>query len=539
MPFLSRLMVVVVTALMMCWQAPAEAAARRVALIIGNSNYSSLSRLRNPVTDARAVAAELIKNGFEVYQHYNLNRADLLDALEIFQEAAQKADLALVYYAGHGMEIGGKNIIAPTDTEVTCQPKKARRAVKVARLFEAASGARNRIIMLDSCRNNPFPRCPTRATRAGSGFRGLSRIGGGLASTLIVNATLSGALAADGDPGQHSPFARALLKRFSSNANVYFRDLFDQVAQDVSNATQGQQVPEVISRGGSPSLCLSPSDCTKLAALPGGVVKQTPTVQPKVVPQPQEYSPGATFKDCEDCPQMVVVPAGAFTMGADPGEAGFKRAEGPAHTVIIAKAFAVSKFEITFDQWQTCVLEGGCRGYRPKDAGWGKGKRPVIYVSWEDAKAYVNWLRGVTGKRYRLLSEAEWEYAARGGTTGAYATGARITTAEANIDGTNAVAGQRGQYRGKSVEVGSFSANPFGLHDMHGNVAEWVEDCWNRSHAGAPADGSPRAGDCSRRVVKGGAWYFEPTFARIAARMSFPMTKRLNIIGFRVARPLE
>src|ERR1700730_1185876 len=125
--------------------------------------------------------------------------------------------------------------------------------------------------------------------------------------------------------------------------------------------------------------------------------------------------PGAltAFKDCAGCPQMVVIPAGEFTMGSPPSEQGAET----QHRVTIAAAFAVGKFEITFDEWGACVKDGGCDGYRPDDQHWGRGKRPVIDVSWEKAKAYVNWLSARTGKTYRLLSEAEWEYAARAGTT--------------------------------------------------------------------------------------------------------------------------
>jgi formylglycine-generating enzyme required for sulfatase activity len=164
----------------------------------------------------------------------------------------------------------------------------------------------------------------------------------------------------------------------------------------------------------------------------------------------------------------------------------------------------------------------------------------VIYVSWDDAKAYVDWLRQRTGRAYRLLSEAEWEFAARGGTTTRYAPGEALTTTQANFD-ASASAGprKRGAYEGRTVEVGTFQPNPYGLFDMHGNVAEWVEDCWNPSHAGAPEDGSPRGGDCKRRVLKGGAWYYEPEFLRSAARLSYPKSSRLNVVGFRVARNVE
>ena len=179
-------------------------------------------------------------------------------------------------------------------------------------------------------------------------------------------------------------------------------------------------------------------------------------------------------------------------MGAAANEPGRTPAEQPQHRVQIGHAFAVSKYEITFDDWDACALEGGCNGYMPKDGGWGRGKRPAIFVSWDDAKAYVDWLRQKTGKSYRLLTEAEWEYAARAGTTTPYATGATITTAQADFD-ASASGGKQGTYAGKTVDVGSFPPNPYGLFDMAGNVWEWVEDCWNPNQAGAPPTAPPAA----------------------------------------------
>ncbi len=237
---------------------------------------------------------------------------------------------------------------------------------------------------------------------------------------------------------------------------------------------------------------------------------------------------------------MTVLPPGELMLGSPDGEAGHDASEAPRVAVAFARPFAVARTEITFDEWETCALEGGCPSKPPKDAGWGRGKRPVIYVSHAEAEAYAAWLSSATGHRYRLLSEAEWEYAARGGTTSAYASGDRLAKDMANVDFS--LAGDValvGAYAGKTAEVASFPPNPFGLFDMHGNVAEWVADCWNPNHTGAGPDGAPRGGDCSRRVVKGGAWYFEPAAARVAARTSYPEDKRLNVVGFRVAREME
>ncbi|MDP6709224.1 MAG: SUMF1/EgtB/PvdO family nonheme iron enzyme, partial [Alphaproteobacteria bacterium] len=187
------------------------------------------------------------------------------------------------------------------------------------------------------------------------------------------------------------------------------------------------------------------------------------TARPAVGTYRTGRRPGEVFKDCHDCPEMVVIPAGSFQMGSPPSEEGRSKDEGPQHHVTIAKPFAVGKFEVTFAEWDACVLDAGCGGYRPKDRGWGRGRRPAIYVSWKDARAYVDWLSRETGKTYRLLSEAEWEYMARAGTTTPFHFGSTISTAQANYDGNYVYgSGRKGEYRRKTIPVGSFSANRFG-----------------------------------------------------------------------------
>jgi formylglycine-generating enzyme required for sulfatase activity len=246
--------------------------------------------------------------------------------------------------------------------------------------------------------------------------------------------------------------------------------------------------------------------------------------------------PGWEFRDCADvCPTMVVVPAGEFMMGSPLGEADRSSNEGPQRKVNIERPFAVGKFEVTFAEWEACVAAGGCTSNRmPSDQGWGKGRRPVINVSWHDAKEYVKWLSDKTGRHYRLLSEAEWEYAARAGTTTRYAFGGTISKSQAQFPEGGAGSA------GETAEVGSFPANRFGLHDMHGNVLEWVEDNWHPDDQGAPLDGSVwRGGDVSLRVCRGGAWVDNPDFLRSARRVIGLPDDRLSNVGFRLARTLD
>jgi formylglycine-generating enzyme required for sulfatase activity len=246
----------------------------------------------------------------------------------------------------------------------------------------------------------------------------------------------------------------------------------------------------------------------------------------------------AQFKDCADCPQMVVIPAGEFTMGAPASEQG-AGAEAQ-HRVTIATPFAVSKFEISFDEWDVCVAQGGCRGYRPDDEGWGRGASPVMNISWEDAKSYAAWLSQKTGHTYRLLSESEWEYAARAGTMTSYPYEGGLSPSLANYNGSVDGSGPSDLNRQRTVAVGSFLANGFGLHDMNGNVSEWVEDCWHDEYtAMAPSDGSAWLdGDCNGRVVRGGSWEDSRVELRSAARTGGSTEDRFYTDGIRIARSL-
>jgi len=248
------------------------------------------------------------------------------------------------------------------------------------------------------------------------------------------------------------------------------------------------------------------------------------------------------FKECEACPEMIMIPAGEFMMGAPDDEEDSEDNERPRHKVTIPKPLAVGRFAVTFDEWDTCVADRGCRGYRPSDRGWGRGRRPVLNLWWDDARAYVKWLSDKTGKPYRLLTEAEREYATRAGTTTPFWWGSSLSTDRANYDGSFTypfVAGLKGEYRRKTLPVDSFAPNPWGLYQVHGNIYEWVEDCWHRNYEGAPTDGSAwDTPDCTRHVLRGGAWNFASWHLRSASRGSVASAVELLPVGMRVARTL-
>ncbi|MBL6928597.1 MAG: formylglycine-generating enzyme family protein [Rhodospirillales bacterium] len=244
--------------------------------------------------------------------------------------------------------------------------------------------------------------------------------------------------------------------------------------------------------------------------------------------QAAEYKPGDSIWDCSTCPEMIVVPAGSFTMGADSRY----KYERPAHKVTIPKPFAIGRFEITFDQWLACVDEGGC-AKDPDDHKWGKGIHPIMNISWAEANGYTEWLSKKTGHTYRLPSEAEWEYAARGGTTTAYSWGDAPGKDRANCRNCG------DEIPHRTFPVGSFEPNPFGLYDVHGNVWEWTADCWNATHKDAPGDGSTRlAGNCMMRVTRSGSWYYVNTNLRSAYRSKYPAKAFSYGIGMRILREL-
>ena len=267
-----------------------------------------------------------------------------------------------------------------------------------------------------------------------------------------------------------------------------------------------------------------------------------PSVSPTAPAAP--FRPGSTFADAlasgGSGPEMVVIPAGRFRMGCVT-RSGCFRDERPVHRVFFDDPIAVSRYAIRFEDYDRFAGSN-----RPADEGWGRGQRPVINVSWDEAVRYAQWLSRETGENYRLLSEAEWEYAARAGSTKKYHFG--NDTAELCRYANHADAGTDYEWRNtacsdgvgkQTAVVGSYAPNAFGLYDMHGNVWEWVQDCWSNHYMWAPRHGEARLeGDCSMRVLRGGAWGYEPESLRAAFRTPLSTQQRSNDIGFRVARTL-
>jgi formylglycine-generating enzyme required for sulfatase activity len=496
--------------------APPVSSSDYIALVIGNSGYTPPNDLNNPRNDAQDVATALQDLGYRLVggapQFDVESKRDMLALLDQFTVEADAAKVALIYYAGHGVQFQGENYLIPTKATLKTARQLNLQAVSMREINAALPAQKISVVIFDACRSPPtFPLVGDDGKLRGNDTRGLGVVRAPNRSYFAFSSS-SGEPAKDG-VGRNSPNVTRLLARMRE-PGIEIETVFKKVQDDFRDTDANQR----------------PDNSDQL-----GVV-QVPFAPALPLPPP-----GTEFRDCPDCPLMVVVPKGRFLMGAPASEEGASEDERPQHEVTIPADFAVGKFEVTFAEYDACVAAGGCIE-RPDDRAWGRGTRPVMNVNWADAQTYIRWLNARLGSnrgKYRLLSEAEWEYAARAGTTTAYPWGEKASHEFANY-GKDECCDGLAQGRDKWVNispVGSFPANRFGLHDMHGNVFEWTEDCWNESYKGAPADGRPRTtGECSRRVLRCGSWSYNPRYLRSALRFRGDSTYRFVSVGFRLAR---
>ena len=624
------------------------ASEKRLALVIGNAGYRGLSPLANPGNDARGIAGALRTVGFEVVELLDADEDTMERAIVDFGLKLEQGGIGLFYYAGHGVQVDGRNYMIPLRARIKRREYIKSQAVDVGDVLQAMAAAGNRlnIVVLDACRNNPFP----------GDFRDLHR---GLAQvtaprgTFIGYATGPGELAEDGT-GSHSIFTGALIQALK-RSGVPLETVFKEVRARVLTATENRQVPWTASSvtgdfyfrlpEAGPSPGTRPATKPQIAELDremyvvgagaanvragpgtehgkvgklkaGAAVEVTGKVRDKdwyrvaladgqqgfvwdrllserkPPAEPEAASPktdtkvavgvypkrrraGDTFKDCDDCPEMVVIPRGTFKMGSPPAEREWFIKQGakqewadyeiPRHSVNISHEVAVGKFEVTRGQYGKFAADTGRGGgdgcYTWADGKWTKeasrnwrspgfeqtDSHPVTCISWDDAKAYVDWLSKETGEPYRLLSEAEWEYVARAGTSSMRYWGhdwdnkdgcAFANVANKEDNWTRAFNCSDGHKY--TAPIGKYRPNAFGLHDMLGNLWEWTEDCWNTSNTGSPADGSARlSGNCNARVLRGGSWNIYPGYLRAALRFRSDIGSRSSFVGFRVARTLS
>ncbi|GAB2176881.1 SUMF1/EgtB/PvdO family nonheme iron enzyme [Dongia sp. agr-C8] len=563
---------------LLTWAGPAAAEAR-VALVIGNSDYgSTFSSLPNPKNDAKLIEKALKGAGFEVTTVLDADQKQMKRAFADFGEklaSKGKDAVGLFYYAGHGVQVDGKNFLIPTKAEIRNAKDVDMEAVDADWVLQQMEFAGNRmnIIILDACRNNPLP------SDKRSADKGLARMDAPKGSFLAYS-TAPGATAVDGK-GSNSPYSAALAKAIESDA-VPLEQLFRNVRVNVMNATGEEQVPwDASSLTGEfyfkkPDGSAPAQQTAVLAPAPAPAPSTGDAVGTSRTPEPA-VAPGKVFRDCPDCPELVAVPAGSFSMGVSTGDQANRPEEKPAHKVDV-KSFAIMTKEVTRDQFDAFVLatardtSGGCQ---QSDGGNGKwdekgdylhpgidqqGNHPVVCVNGYDAADYAAWLSEKTGKQYRLPSEAEWEYAARAGKKTSYPWGNDISANGCRFINAMDASGHKKYPINEALgcddkftttaPVGSFPANAFGIYDMLGNVWELVGDCYHNTYQGAPTDGSAWVEGCETPIegkaedgpfqpMRGGAWLENPWDSRLSARWAATSNGRETSIGFRLARDLD
>lgn len=500
-----------------------QASEPRIALIIANAAYPDANApIPAVLKDARALAEELRRSDFDLDLKENLGKEETQRAIDAFVAKIKPGAAALFYFGGFGIQVARQSFLIPVNAQIWTEAEVKRDGLNVdAMLAEVhRKGAKVKIAIIDASRRNPYERR----------FRGFS---GGLAAIDAPDGTLAMSAAAPGKvtndaTGETSLFMGELIKELRA-PNRSAEAVFNQTRVGVSRASNSEQVPWVVSS------LIDDFYFSRRAAPPPPPVA-APAPPPTAAPAPPRPPPAAAptpargpeiIRDCPECGEMVAIRPGAFDMGSVAFDM-----EKPVHRVTIAKPFAIGRREVTFEEWDRCVTAGACK-YRPDDRGWGRGERPVINVSWDDAQVFVRWLTERTGRKYRLPSEAEWEYAARAGTSTSYWWGRDIGSRHANCrdcgSGTTL----------QTVPGGTFDANPFGLYDTAGNAAEWVEDCWNENYRGAPQDGAAwLTGQCRQRVLRGGSFDSQSRYLRSMSRFRYDADVRYYANGFRVVREM-
>lgn len=505
-------------------------AEKRIALVIGNASYP-IGPLANPVNDARDMAAALRVVRFEVTLREDLTQRQMKEEIQAFGRALRAGGVGLFYYAGHGLQVGGRNYLVPIDAKIEREEDVEFEAVDAGRVLAELAKAENNlnIIILDACRNNPFARS---FRSAAQGLAYMSAPSG----TLIAYATAPGAVASDGR-GRNGLYTEELLKNMRQ-PGLRIEDVFKRVRVGVRTKTNGNQVPwESVSLEGDfyfmPTAAVAPAieagkpaASNSVATNPGGTAPASSGAGRQEHVKVQTYAETVNRVGIE----MVRVPAGKYLMGAPASEEDRSNDEGPQHEVRVS-SFYMGKYEVTQAQWQAVASLPKVRMDLKPNPAYFKGEDlPVEQVSWEDAVEFCARLSKATGKTYRLPTEAEWEYAARAMTTGPYAGD--------EVD-------EMGWYDSNSANtthpVGRKKANGFGLYDMHGNVWEMCMD-WYSENYYTQSPGTDPAGPSSGsdRVGRGGGWGNDARGLRVANRSrSAPGSRSNRDLGFRLVRTIK
>jgi formylglycine-generating enzyme required for sulfatase activity len=558
------------------------ARAPRMALVIGNADYPG-QPLASAANDARAMAAALSRRGYTVLQYRNLTHDGMLRALQAWRAALAPGGDRVFYFAGHGMQTGASVRLLGIDATPARPATLLTRAIELGQVLEASApseGGGASTILLDTCLDNPFgaPVGSLPAAPAGASIAHAARPGGvavehaghGAWTHALLQAMAEGG---DGDLAAMLDDAAAriaprlpMMASAEHRRGVLPKDSAEQVeltfwdsVKDSSHASDYEAYLQAYPNGRFAALARArierlktpapkteapKTEAPKAAPAPAAVPDKP---RPPVAKRPADAPPaapaeparaaggpsllqkaGSDVRDCPACPVLSVIAPGAFTMGSNSSDP----SEKPPHRVTVDAPFAIGRTEVTVEQWNACVDAGACP--RTSDAARAPNT-PARDVSWDDAQLYVKWLTKVSGKPYRLPTEAEWEFAARGGTSSRYWWGDDMRRGSANCKDC----GEPWQADGPAP-VASFAANAYGLHDMNGSVWEWVEDCWHSSYKNAPADARAWTESfCPVHVIRGGSWRDGASYMPATTRFKYDGGVRHSQNGFRVARDMK
>lgn len=509
---------------------------QRIALVIGNDAYET-APLRNPGNDARVMAKTLRELGFQVVEKQNLNQKEMKQEIYAFGQRLIKGGVGLFYYAGHGMQVNGRNFLVPVGARIEHEKQIEFEGVDAGSVLGEMEFARNRmnIVILDACRDNPF----SRSFR--SGAQGLATLNAPT-GTLIAYATAPGSVANDG-PAAHGVYTGELIK-IMQTPGLKIEDVFKQVRSSVREATMGKQVPwESSSLEGDFYFKLPTQEIAAPTVPPAPVPILSPSV-PRGEPPQRQFK---TWKEPATGIEFVWIPGGCFLMGSPQKEEGRDQDEGPVHEVCVS-GFWMGRTEVSNGQFRKFQADHNSQSF--EGLSLNGDQQPAVYVSWEDAKCFAQWLSEQNGGQYRfrLPTEAEWEYAARAGTKAIryWGDAAHQACEYENIADLTAkrlwhwadVHNCEDSYAA-AAPVGSFRPNNFGLYDMLGNVWEWCEDYYSVDFYANydrqdPVNGNSHHGP--DRVIRGGFWHGGPDSTRSASRSSGLPTASNNDVGFRLVR---
>jgi formylglycine-generating enzyme required for sulfatase activity len=539
---------------------PAQAAqqsGRRVALVIGNGVYPT-APLKNPVNDARDMAAALRAQGFEVIARENASLAQMEGAVNEFWTRLKLGGAGLFYFAGHGLQVNGRNYLVPVDARLAVEQDAKYKCMDAGMVLGRMENAGNElnIVILDACRNNPFARS-WRSADAGLAKMDAPR------GSIIAYATAPDSVAADGD-GRNGLYTEKLLRSMRT-PGLPVEQMFKRVRDEVMRATKDKQVPwESTSLRGDFFFQQGPAPAAAMPQAPAAAPSPPPAAlqvamapAPKAPPPPPkpepDHKPGEIWREPTTGMEFVWVPGGCFKMGSPVFEDGRGKDEGPQREVCVS-GFWLGKYTVTnaeFRKLKSAHNSGEMTRYTLflGTETLNKDRQPAVLVSWEHAQAYAQWLTSKGGGTFRLPTEAEWEYAARAGTTATNYWGERPADACAyenvvdrtykSSNYTMTISSYHDCTDGYDVaaEVGKFKPNAFGLYDMMGNVEQWCEDVYHpRAYETLPRDNPVLSAGGEKRVYRGGSWGNTPVGVRAARRNNAEPDYKNSALGFRLVR---